>query len=59
MLGPRGRLDVDERTNTLLVSDTATRLAQLQAWLHGRGTHLDSLDEEAVEKAEKMALEAA
>ena len=33
LLGPRGRLDVDARTNTLLVTDTLARLAQLQGWL--------------------------
>lgn len=33
LLGPRGRLDVDMRTNTLLATDTPARLTQLQAWL--------------------------
>ena len=33
LLGPRGRLDVDVRTNTLLATDTPVRLAQLQRWL--------------------------
>lgn len=33
LLGPRGRVDVDTRTNTVIVTDTATRLAQVGAWL--------------------------
>ncbi|MES3040170.1 MAG: secretin N-terminal domain-containing protein [Pseudomonadota bacterium] len=33
LLGPRGRLDVDVRTNTLLVTDTSARVARLQSWL--------------------------
>ena len=33
LLGPRGRLDVDVRTNTLLITDTLARLARLQSWL--------------------------
>jgi type IV pilus assembly protein PilQ len=33
LLGPRGRVDADSRTNTLLVTDHAARLAQLKAWL--------------------------
>ena len=36
--------------------DAASKVAQLQTWLHGRGTHLDSLDEEAVEEALKDKL---
>lgn len=36
--------------------DAASKIAQLQTWLHGRGTHLDSLDEEAVEEALKQPL---
>lgn len=31
--------------------DSASKVAQLLGWLHGRGTHLDSLDEEAVQDA--------
>lgn len=31
--------------------DAASKVQQLQAWLRGRGTHLDSLDEEHVEGA--------
>ncbi|MFQ3215694.1 secretin N-terminal domain-containing protein [Paraperlucidibaca sp.] len=33
LLGPRGRADADSRTNTLLVTDHAARLAQLKQWL--------------------------
>ncbi|MEO6699318.1 MAG: secretin N-terminal domain-containing protein [Paraperlucidibaca sp.] len=33
LLGPRGRVDADSRTNTLLVTDHAARLAQLKTWL--------------------------
>mgnify|MGYP000317093364 FL=1 len=33
LLGPRGRIDVDARTNTLLVTDTPAHLVQLQQWL--------------------------
>lgn len=33
LLGPRGRIDVDARTNTLLVTDTPAHLDQLQRWL--------------------------
>lgn len=31
--------------------DAASKVQQLQGWLHARGLHLDSLDEEAVEQA--------
>lgn len=33
LLGPRGRLEVDLRTNTLLLTDTVSRLARWPAWL--------------------------
>lgn len=33
LLGPRGRLDVDVRTNTLVVTDTAAQLDKLARWL--------------------------
>lgn len=33
LLGPRSRVDVDARTNTLIVTDTASRIAQLREWL--------------------------
>jgi len=33
LLGPRSRVDVDARTNTLIVTDTAERLVQLKGWL--------------------------
>jgi len=33
LLGPRGRLDVDLRTNTLLITDNANRLASWPDWL--------------------------
>jgi len=33
LLGPRGRLDVDVRSNTLLATDTPARLALMQQWL--------------------------
>lgn len=33
LLGPRGRVDADARTNTLLVTDHAGRLARWPAWL--------------------------
>lgn len=33
LLGPRGRVLVDARSNTLIVSDHAARLAQLRDWL--------------------------
>ena len=33
LLGPRGRIDADVRTNTLLLTDTEVRLAQWQDWL--------------------------
>lgn len=33
LLGPRGRLEVDLRTNTLLLTDTVARLARWQSWL--------------------------
>ncbi len=33
LLGPRGRLEVDLRTNTLLLTDNAMRLARWPAWL--------------------------
>lgn len=33
LLGPRGRIDADVRTNTLLLTDTEVRLVQWQDWL--------------------------
>lgn len=33
LLGPRGRVQVDKRTNTLLLTDTAPRIRRLQDWL--------------------------
>lgn len=33
LLGPRSRVDVDGRTNTLMVTDTTDRLAQVGHWL--------------------------
>jgi DNA polymerase len=36
---------------TLTGIDAASKVQQLQGWLHGRGVHLDSLDEEAVSAA--------
>ena len=38
---------------TLTGIDAASKVAQLQDWLHGRGVHLDSLDEEHVTAALK------
>lgn len=36
--------------------DAASKVAQLQAWLRDRGTHLESLDEDTVEEALKDVL---
>ena len=36
--------------------DAASKVQQLQGWLHARGTHLDSLDEDSVEEALKDKL---
>lgn len=36
--------------------DAASKVAQLVAWLHGRGVHLDGLDEDQVEAALKLQL---
>lgn len=33
LLGPRGRAEVDARTNTLLLTDTSERLDQVASWL--------------------------
>lgn len=33
LLGPRGRVQTDKRTNTLLLTDTAPRIRRLQDWL--------------------------
>jgi DNA polymerase len=48
-----------ERYNAELLELTdckPTELQKLQGWLHGRGVHLDAMDEEAIEKALKWDL---